>query len=61
MSKASHCDECRFFNPWRAAIPAPSNLCQNGHRPRFYLPRNPLDQDYGWKRKCPDYKAKEDE
>ena len=29
--------------------------CRAGHKPRFYLPRWPHDEAYGWKRRCTDF------
>lgn len=33
--------------------------CLAGHSPRFHMPKNELDSEYGWKkRNCPDYTMK---
>ncbi len=29
--------------------------CKMGHKPKFYMPRTMLDEDYGHKRKCDDF------
>ena len=57
-----HCDQCRYFfggelfpiedDPaglirWRR-MP----YCNQGFKPRFYMPTGPADDSYGWKRKC---------
>lgn len=31
-------------------------ICTKGHKPRFYQPKDPMSSDYGYKRKCEDYK-----
>ncbi len=51
--KASDCCSCRFCISLVGTLPA---TCMKGHKPRFYTPRSPIDQDYGWKRVCDDYR-----
>ena len=29
--------------------------CALGHKPRFYQPNSPMDEFWGWKRRCADY------
>lgn len=50
-----NCDECAHFNPDVLYDECP---CDKEHRARFYKPRGPLDTDYGWKRKCADFREK---
>lgn len=45
--RASQCDLC---TQWAGTLP-----CAAGHRPRFYLPRSPYDDAWGWKRRCADF------
>lgn len=33
-------------------------ICSKGHKPRFYMPRDELDLDWGWKRKCTDFQER---
>lgn len=30
--------------------------CSKKHKPRFYMPKGYMDTDYGYKRKCGDFK-----
>lgn len=46
-ARASNCELC---TKWTGTIP-----CEAGHRPRFYVPRSPYDDSWGWKRKCADF------
>ena len=52
-----HCDECRHYND--EDVPG-ANVCEKGHKPRWYSQRNdnPHDLDYGYKRKCADYEER---
>lgn len=52
--KTRHCDECAHFV---ASIADPERVCGLRHRPRFYMPRHPLHDGWGWKRKCDDFKG----
>jgi hypothetical protein len=51
--KAKQCDEC---NLWER-LPCEFR-CNAGHKPRFYLPKSPIDSDFGWKRVCADFSKK---
>jgi hypothetical protein len=53
--KTSHCDECAYLDSQRRYDEVP---CDKGHKPKFYKPRGALDTDYGWKRKCADFRDK---
>lgn len=60
--KAKHCDECiHFHNPSEIR---PRAGCAMGHKPRFYKPKNlhcvVFVRNWGWKRKCDDFKGKSD-
>ena len=57
--KAKHCDECKHFAPYRPIGSTEKVVCWRGHRPRFYTPKGAGDTDYGYKRKCDDYKKDE--
>lgn len=52
MTKVQHCDECRY---WHGFVGIPGERCDKGHQPRFYMPRGPMDQEFGYKRRCADY------
>jgi hypothetical protein len=64
MAKAQACDFCQHFDfgatsesePF-AWIRKPS--CAKGHKPRFFQPRGPMDQDWGWKRRCDEFQLSE--
>lgn len=58
MKPARHCDECQH---WHGLVGIPGERCDKGHVPRFYQPRGPMDQDWGWKRRCEDFTARADE
>lgn len=45
--RASQCDQC---TNWTGTLP-----CRAGHRPRHYVPRSPVDDEWGWKRRCADF------
>jgi hypothetical protein len=56
--KAKDCLECaHLYRLFKADI---NVYCAKGHKPRFYHPRNELDQDWGWKRRCDDFAPKSD-
>ena len=42
------CFACTNFVPTE-------ELCIKGHKPRFYMPKHPLDFNFGFKRKCLDF------
>lgn len=54
--KAKHCDECKYF---KKTIVSPLTPCKLRHKPRWYSPKGAGDTDYGYKRKCDDYKKDE--
>ena len=51
--KTRHCDECKHCD----MRPLAGMVCEKGHKPRFYMPRDsyPYSNGWGWKRKCFDY------
>ena len=53
--KMQFCDECANHRFQKVA----EVVCTLDHKPRFYMPKNdnPHDQNYGWKRRCEDFKA----
>lgn len=60
--KTRHCDECsNFKNTLDHEGSDFLTWCSVGHRPRFYNPRSYNDENFGWKRKCGDFKAKKGE
>lgn len=48
--KEKNCDECKY-QKWIGLM----MKCSKNHKPKFYLPKNELDQDWGYKRKCEDF------
>lgn len=50
--KTRHCDECRFHK----VVIGNELACEYDHKPRWYSPKSPMDQNYGWKRKCAEYR-----
>lgn len=54
MIKTKQCDECIFSQYNSFGILS----CKKEHKPKFYLPKNELDTNWGWKRKCEDYKER---
>lgn len=54
-----HCDECsRFRYQYSLDRVFGGARCSLGHKVRFFKPKsnNYMDDDYGWKRKCGDFK-----
>lgn len=58
---AKHCDTCQHKTveeailtggQWKTCV----LTCAIGHKPRFFKPRYIHDYEWGWKRKCEDYK-----
>jgi hypothetical protein len=47
-----HCDECWYFNTDTSGVEAG---CLKNLRARFYVPRGPMDQTWGWKRRCAEF------
>ena len=56
-AKTRHCDECKRYTLHR--IDDTRTPCSLGHRPRFYQPTRIVDNNWGWKRRCEDYKEAE--
>ena len=55
-AKTRHCEECQYRIWSEEYANTPKHLqCGKGHAPRFFMPQSPIDQDWGWKRKCHDY------
>jgi len=46
------CDECKYsyHREWDTRL-----HCHKGHNPRFYQPKSPTDQYWGYKRDCNDF------
>lgn len=61
--KTKHCDDCKFQGDLgHPVIPGDDYTnyvkeCGKGHKPRFYKPKGPTDYEYGFKRRCADFKA----
>ena len=57
---AVFCDQCRHYDP--TLLEAGEGWpCEEGHKPRFYAPKTMSQahtNDWGWKRRCDDFKAK---
>ena len=52
--KTRRCDECKWY-----AANLNEHVCRKQHFPRFYMPKGPMDLNYGWKRKCEDFEEAE--
>ena len=50
--KTHHCEECTYHR----AVLGNELACAYDHKPRWFSPKGPLDQNYGWKRKCEDFR-----
>ena len=54
-----HCDECihyhLFFDTFHDDTKN-DKCCKLGHNPRWYQPRSPVDNQWGHKRRCEDFK-----
>lgn len=55
--KAQHCDICQHRvveeailtgGHWKSCV----LTCALGHKPRFFKPKNAVDYEWGWKRRC---------
>jgi hypothetical protein len=64
--KAQHCDQCRHFRYEEDMFalstkndPPPKAYCTLKYNIRFYAPKSPLDDNWGWKRRCLSFKEKE--
>lgn len=52
-----HCDECVHYQPICGVYGGKNDkLCDLGHEPRWYRPRSPVDDKWGHKRRCEDFK-----
>lgn len=47
-----HCDECAHHR----AVIGNELACAYDHKPRWFSPKSPIDQNYGWKRRCEDFR-----
>jgi hypothetical protein len=57
MSKpAAQCWDCDHHR--EVFEPVVTLICAKGHKPRFYLPRDMMDADWGWKRQCEEFKSR---
>ena len=50
-----HCDECRHYNYMHTKD---DEVCNKNHHPRFYVPKSPMDKNWGWKKKCKDFEQR---
>lgn len=52
--KMRYCDECANHR----AVIGNELACALDHKPRWFSPKNdnPRDQNYGWKRRCEDFR-----
>jgi hypothetical protein len=57
--KAKNCDECKNAQLTYGCV----LFCHKGHKPRYYKNKtgNPCNTDWGWKRKCEDFEAKNEQ
>ena len=60
-AKSKQCDECEHFDrSWSAQVT--KRVCHMKHKPRFYYAQlDKAGRIPGWKRRCEDFKKKEDE
>ena len=57
-AKTRHCETCWYFDGTKAVEDLPP--CEKGHSPRFHRPKDgPYRSDWGWKRRCDDFKERE--
>ena len=56
-TKTRHCDECAHFTRYQT----PGTVCKLKHKPRFYQPTRIMDNNWGWKRRCEDFKEATDD
>ena len=52
--KTRWCDGCVWW-VWIYGFVNKRGMCLKGHRPRFYMPRGPMDMEWGFKRRCADF------
>lgn len=57
--KASFCRDCANSRSYPSANGAPVLYCVLGHKMRFFAPRDPRDEEWGYKRVCDDYNGLE--
>ena len=51
-----HCDECAHYCLLHATFYADRDKgCDIGHKPSWFAPRSPVDDDWGHKRRCKDF------
>ena len=58
-TKTRYCDECSNYDERKSRVS--ENPCGIGHKPRFYRQRVGWSPDWGWKRRCEDFKEKRDD
>ena len=56
-AKAKQCDECIFWRYWLVADDR--DRCVKQHKPRFYQQQVGYSPSWGWKRRCDDFKPRE--
>lgn len=55
-AKTQNCGKCVHFDPsWAAGVI--KRVCLLKHKPRFFPLRAGLDNAWGWKRRCDDFKT----
>ena len=57
-TKTRHCEECWHMDRRIEALDA-NAVCKLKHKPRFYQPARIMDNNWGWKRRCEDFKERE--
>ena len=56
--KAQYCQDCKHFR----IVGRDDDYtyhCLFGHHPRFYRPISPVDNDFGWKRRCDEFEPRD--
>lgn len=56
--KKNSCHFCKNFIPEGLPKETDKQICIRGHSPQFYMPKHPLDFDFGFKADCLDYEQK---
>ena len=58
-----YCDECQWWQdrPQPTSTAKHGHRCDRGHKPRWSNPRFPDDREYGWRKRCPDFKGQKPE
>ena len=64
--KANLCEECKFFKIIEAPVAEFDHIdgsicmfnviCKLGHKIRYYNPKHMNDDNFGWKRRCDDFR-----